>query len=158
MFWGCFKIQCDLCGKETNLFLADIEGTELNVCSNCSKFGRVIKEIRAEEKEKKPKEEKNQITEEPEIIDSIVADYAEIIRKKREQLGLKQEDFAKKISEKESTVHHLEIGKLEPSIELARKLERLLKINLIETIEVEQEKTKQEKSDVLTIGDILKTE
>tara|TARA_Y100000310_G_scaffold43465_1_gene40557 strand:+ start:11590 stop:11757 length:168 start_codon:yes stop_codon:yes gene_type:complete len=55
-------------------------------------------------------------------------------------------------------VHHLEIGKLEPSIELARKLERLLKINLIETIEVEQEKTKQEKSDVLTIGDILKTE
>ena len=92
----------------------------------------------------------------PEIIDSIVSNYPEIIRGKREQLGLKQEEFAKKISEKVSIVHHLEIGKLEPSIELAKKLEKLLRIRLVETIEVEKEEIKQEEGEVMTIGDLIK--
>jgi len=155
--WGEFKIQCDLCGKETNLFLADIEGTELNVCSGCAMFGKVIKEIKVEEEEKPKKEGIGETAvEEKEIIDSIVSDYAKIIREKREQLGLKQKDFAEKISEKESLVHNLETEKFEPSIKLARKLERFLKIQLVETIEVEKEKPKQGKDDVLTIGDVIK--
>jgi putative transcription factor len=151
-----FKIQCDLCGTETDLFLAKVENIELNVCGNCAKFGKVIKEIRSEEVEKKILKEEKKQEAMPEIIDSIVSNYPEIIRGKREQLGLKQQEFAKKISEKESIVHHLEIGKLEPSIELAKKLEKLLRIRLVETIEVEKEEIKQEEGEVMTIGDLIK--
>ena len=51
-------MQCDLCGKEDELYLALIEGTELNVCKNCSKFGKIIKKIIRETKEIKEKEVK----------------------------------------------------------------------------------------------------
>ena len=91
---------------------------------------------------------------EKEIIQKIVDDFAEKIRIKREKLGLKQEDFAKSISEKESVIHKLETGEFHPSLELAEKLEKILKIKLIE--EYEEEYQPQTKTDLTTtIGDLV---
>ena len=150
-------MQCDLCGTETeNLFRAVVEGTELNVCKDCAKYGKVVekKPVRAiEEKEeyaKKPAEP------EREIIQVIVPDFAQRIKKKRESLGLKQKDFAKKISEKESLVHNLETGSFKPSISLATKLERFLKIKLIEEYEEGHQKGSKTEADGFTIGDLVK--
>ena len=66
-------------------------------------------------------------TEEPEeeIIRLVVGDFATRVRKAREKLGLKQEDFAKKIKEKESIVHKLETGEFKPNLDLAKKLEKI---------------------------------
>ena len=50
-------------------------------------------------------------------------------------MGLKQEDLAKEIAEKESVIHWLETGRHEPSLELARKLEKFLGIRLIDEAE-----------------------
>ena len=37
------KINCDLCGKTTeSLAKAIIEGVQLDVCTECAKFGKVI--------------------------------------------------------------------------------------------------------------------
>ncbi len=150
-------MQCDLCGaKEEILFSVIVEGTELNVCRNCAKYGKIVekKVVSAEQnnnlRQIKPKEPEKQ------AIDVIVPDFAEKIKKKREQLGIKQKDFAKKLSLKESLVHNLETGSFEPSIDIARKLERFLKIKLVE--EYEDKKTEIMKSDSneITIGDLIK--
>ena len=44
---------CDMCGKETDLVVALIEGTELNVCRECGKFGKILRKLKTEELPKK---------------------------------------------------------------------------------------------------------
>ena len=149
---------CDLCGAKTELlFKTSIENSELNVCKACSVFGKVISEVRIEEaKPKKAREEAQMQSPEKELIFVITADYAEKIKKKREELGLKQEDFAKIINEKQALVHKMETGHFEPNIDLARKLERFLKIKLIEQYEETHDKAAREKTGTFTIGDFTK--
>ena len=154
------KINCDLCGKvEENLVKAKIEGVELDVCPACSKFGKVITPIHRPS----PKEQHRQfqkqmkVNEKEEKTELLVENYAEMIKKKRESLGLSQKDFASKVNEKESTVHHIETGKMEPNIALARKLERLLGIKIIEEYRETKESIKVKKSDVFTLGDFIIT-
>ena len=145
-----------MCGRNSELFLANIEGTELNVCQNCAKYGRIIKKIQQVikiEKKLKSIEKENK----PEIIETIVEDYSQKIRKAREKLGLSYEDFAKKINEKESWLHNIETGKYEPSIKIARKLEKLFGIKLVEESEDKKDKINlKTKKEEFTIGDFIK--
>jgi len=147
-----------MCGKEDSLFKTEIEGTLLNVCSKCSKFGKVMARVEVEIKTEK-KQKKISEKEEPkkEVAFAIVEDYADRIKKAREKSGISQEDFAKKINEKESLVHKIETGHIEPSISLAMKIERFLKIKLIEQYEEKHINKKGTESEEFTIGDILKT-
>ena len=149
-------MQCDLCGTETeNLFRAIVEETELNVCEDCAKYGKVI-EKKVHVKEELKKQITKTIEPEKEIIQVIVPDFAQRVKKKRESLGLMQKDFAKKISEKESLIHNIEIGSFKPSISLAIKLEKFLKIKLIEEYEEEHKKGSKTEADGFTIGDLVK--
>ena len=88
----------------------------------------------------------------------VVKDAGKIIRGKREEMGLKQIEFAKKLNEKESVIQGWETGKLKPSIPKAKKLERILKVTLTEEIEDADESptTKKAKGGALTIGDLIK--
>ena len=147
-------MRCDMCGSEGKLYKTVIEDAQLNVCHECSKFGKVTgivqqisDKITQKAVNKKP---------ETEIMDIIVDDYAEKIKKKREQLGLKQEEFAKKINEKESLVQKIESGHFEPSIGLAKKIQSFLKIKLIGEHEERYEHQKATKTDTFTIGDLIK--
>jgi putative transcription factor len=145
-------MQCDICGKEVPLVKADIEGTTLNVCANCGRFGKVLsKPIEPKPAERhrstKPAEEA------PAQI--IVRDFSRLVKHGREMLELKQEDFAKKINEKISVVHNVESGRHEPSIELARKLERFLKIKLIDEHKEEKLGSNKKGGEGFTIGDII---
>jgi len=151
------KIICDMCGKEARLFQTKIEETMLNVCKECSRFGKVVAPVKVEIKAKLRK--KAVIEEEPEknIVLVIVEDYAQRIKQARESLGVKQEDFAKKINEKESVIHKIETGHFEPSIGLAMKIEKALRIKLIEHYEEEHSKRSKIKEDTFTIGDLLKS-
>jgi|TARA_B100001971_G_C18238450_1_gene569036 putative transcription factor len=146
-----------MCGSEEMLFKTSIEGSELNVCKKCAKFGKVISEVRVETRErKKRKEIKKDMGPEKEVLQIIAPDYGQRIRRARESLGLKQEDFAKKINEKLSLIHHMEISKFEPSIDLARKLEGFLRITLIEQHEEMHDKVSKASKDTFTIGDFIK--
>lgn len=148
-----------MCGSEGKLYKAIIENAELSICQECSKFGRVIGVIK-QEVPRKIKSKTGTIHEnkEPqtETMQIIVNDYAEKIKKKRENLGLKQKDFAKKINEKESLIQNIESGRYEPSIEIAKKFERFLKIKLIEDYEDTPEPQAKSKTDSFTIGDFIK--
>jgi uncharacterized protein (TIGR00270 family) len=94
-----------------------------------------------------------------EVEEVLIAGYAEKIRAIRNQLGLKQEDFAKKLQIKESILHKLEGGSFRPSLPLAKKIGRILAIRLVERREpfAEQESSStQKQSGEPTVGDIVK--
>ncbi|MEK6822893.1 MAG: multiprotein-bridging factor 1 family protein, partial [Nanoarchaeota archaeon] len=87
----------------------------------------------------------------------IVTDYAARIRKARERTGLNQKEFAATLNEKESIVHKLETGTYEPPIDLARKLERMLHITLIEEDKDAAVAGPKTGGGGMTIGDIMKS-
>lgn len=154
-------MQCDLCGTETErLYITVVEGVNMNACEDCSKFGKVVRQIKVPLSEKKQMKEELRFFSEgrKETVFTIVDDYGRIVKQARERLGLKQEEFAKRLNEKESLLHNIESNHFEPSIDLARKLERLLKIELVEETEVSPERKVEKKTDSggLTIGDMIK--
>ena len=142
-----------MCGSIGKLYKTIVEDAQLNICHECSKLGKVIGVIKQDNiKIEVPRNEYSQ----PETMQIIVNDYAEKIKRKRESLGLKQEDFAKKINEKESLIQKIESGHFEPSIVLAKKIGNFLKIKLIEDYQEEQEKQTKTKTGSFTIGDFIK--
>jgi len=150
------RINCDLCGKvEERLYKTIIEGVELSVCPACSKFGKVLAPVkRYTPKEQHRMAEKSESREEK--IELLAEDYAEIIKKKREAMGLTQKEFAKKINEKESIIHKIEVGAFEPSLALAKKLEKELGVKLIGEHEEKHESFKRKKEEGFTLGDFIK--
>ena len=104
--------SCDLCGRESELFISRIESSVVNACESCSRFGKIIgkaEEFRSEIKTKRSIEDENE--------EIIVKNYNEIIRKEREKRNLKQDELANKLNEKEisySSCGYLELSKLEP--------------------------------------------
>ena len=148
------KINCDLCGKTTeSLAKAIIEGVQLDVCTECAKFGKVISINRPNAKEQIKQIAKQQ--EKEERIELLVENYAEIIKKKREEIGLTQKEFANRINEKESTIHKIETGALEPPLYLAKKLEKALGIKLIEQHEERYENLRKSRIEGFTLGDFI---
>lgn len=147
------RINCELCGKvEERLHRALIEGVELNVCNDCSKFGKVL----APTKKSFTKIPIKKIEDKEEKIELLAENYAEIIKKKRESMGLTQKDFANKLNEKESTIHKIETGVLEPSLALAKKLEKILGVRLIKEYQEKHEIFKRKKTEGFTLGDFIK--
>jgi len=144
-----------MCGSEGQLYNTVIEGAELKVCHECSNYGKVIGIVKEELKEIKRQEASNE--QEKEIIEAVVEDFAVRIKKKREELGLTQKDFAKKIKEKESIIHKIETGSFIPQMELTKRLERFLHIKLVEKIEEENEKLVKTDTGNFTIGDMIKS-
>ncbi|MBU1204095.1 MAG: TIGR00270 family protein [Nanoarchaeota archaeon] len=148
--------SCEMCGKRAEfLNKAIVEGVMLSVCNDCSEFGKAVKIEKPVIEEEKPLPRPiRTIT--TEFVDSIVNDYASIIKNAREKMDLKQKEVAQRIAEKESVIHNIETGHLEPSIKLARKLEQFFRIRLVEQIEEKREKQLDLRSTNLTIGDLLK--
>ncbi len=144
--------QCEICGKETDLFNAIIEGTTLSVCANCAKFGNVLQPVKSYAK---PKGFGGKFTEQE--TEAIVEDYGSRIKSAREKRDMKQEDLAKAISEKESVIHKIESGHMEPSFTIAKKLEHFLGIKLITRVKLSADALETEKtSGGMTIGDMIK--
>src|SRR3989344_9299165 len=115
-------MQCEMCGRDTELFLTEIEGTRLQVCKGCGGHGKVIKRVMTQQeivrKQEKEKEAVRKILhpDEKEIVQLIVEGYPKLIKDAREKLKLSQEEFALKISEKQNLIHHIETGRMEPDI------------------------------------------
>ena len=141
--------NCGMCGSEGQLYLTEIEGTKMRVCKECSGFGKVIQTPGQASSQGRSgytggpaakrvlhRRVRNAIADDaPELVEMIVGNYSTVIRSKREKLGMTQKEFARHINEKESVLQNLEKSKLEPSLELAKKLQKILDITLIEEVE-----------------------
>jgi putative transcription factor len=153
---------CDMCGKtQETLLKAKIEGTQLDVCSSCARFGEVIEKPRIRTKHFSGKtQEKAPRPKRKEVLNIITADYAEKIRKAREKMGLTQEEFSKRLNERWSIMQKVEAGQFKPSIEMARKLEKALKIILVEAYDDAKEvpiaAAQKTKGQGFTLGDFIK--
>jgi len=150
-------MPCDMCGTDSGLVLAEIEGVKLQVCSRCARFGKVIKRVQTPDPKAKRKAEAKQVEvvvpPPPEWV--LVDDYANRIRDKRESLGLKQEEMGKRLAEKASLLQKIETGGFIPGIDLARKIERILSITLLEKTEQFETTLPKAKGKGLTLGDII---
>ena len=151
---------CELCGTEfPKTRGVIIEGTPLNVCSNCAKFGTPVtkeqarKESPVLERLERKRYRPRDIYERE--VDILVRDFSTRIREARMRMDISQEEFGKQLNEKWSVINRLETGDLRPDDKLVAKLERALSITLREKLKpTEVEKKTTGKS--LTIGDLIR--
>ena len=141
--------ECNICGSEATR-KAKIEGTVLDVCDKCVKFGEGEVTQTLDEVEDKKAVRVPQI----EGLDTVlVKDFAKAVRKSREKMKLTQEELAKKLSVKSSIIKRMEEG-WKPSDTLIDRVEKFFNISLREDA-IEMVKEKRQKSKKLTIGDIV---
>jgi len=167
------KMECEICGspiKGSPKYVL-IGGAKLAVCSRCAKYGTIIqKEERSETRQRASYSKPNlptlytiakrarvrRISKESGEEYEIVEGYGEVIKRARENMGLSIEELASMVGEKASLISKIEREKIVPSINLARKLERLLHIKLISPRDEVYPKVETGKEKfTLTIADIV---
>jgi putative transcription factor len=149
-------MDCDMCGREQATLKASVEGTVLAVCNGCSRYGKLVGKIPTAVAAAKEKAKADKQKPEEEELEAVVANFGVLIKQKRESLGLKQEEFAKKIAVKESVLHKMETGTLKPSVEEAKRISKVMGIKLVEKAEAVEDMVPQQKKDQLTLGDMIK--
>lgn len=144
---------CELCGKTNAVLEAIIEGTSIKVCASCKKFGRVVSRIK---ENVLPVVQKKHVEDIP--VELIVGDYGLKIKTARERLGKTQDELAQLLNEKVSLLRKIETGQFEPPLDTVKKMERVLKIQLVEKAESSKVELPHEnnKSEGFTIGDLIK--
>ncbi|MFP4116548.1 MAG: multiprotein bridging factor aMBF1 [Candidatus Aenigmatarchaeota archaeon] len=149
-------MKCEVCGASDASKVAEVEGSEMRVCEECSSLGTVkskspSKKRKPKKKSKTPKKflESSRSSEE----EVLKKNYGKVVRKAREEADLTMEDLAKKLSEKESVIRRVENKELKPDETLSEKLERELDVELFEELDIEVENFRSEDEE-LTIGDV----
>ncbi|TAL52498.1 MAG: TIGR00270 family protein [Nanoarchaeota archaeon] len=140
---------CEICGSRQATSKALVEQTVLSCCEKCAPLGRRIEQATL-------KISIRHKTTRPEKTEEIVDEYTRLIKEGREKRGLSQIELAGKINEKESVLQKIESGHTKPSIELARKLEHFLSINLVEELGQAEFKSVSNKNPEFTLGDVAK--
>jgi len=149
--------ECTLCGKNVGkLFLVEVEGSKIEVCESCAKYGNLIEEIKPKEHEIK-NNVKRSFPEFEEPEDILKPNYGKLIMQARQKLGLERKKFAMKINEKESIIKRVESQQMTPDEKLQKKIENFLEIKLTEAYERKNLIEKSSK-DTLTLGDVVKIE
>jgi putative transcription factor len=146
-------MRCEICGKKVigRPLRVKIDGSVMQTCKDCSKFGKVQKEPPRSVKPRTPPR-RYRVTE---PTYEVSEEFNSLIRMARERKGWSREDLAKKIYEKASVINRVESGKMVPDIKLARKLEKVLNIKIVDKIEDEQpEENISSRKAGTTIGDI----
>lgn len=135
--------ECEICGSKAEK-KAEIDGVLLSVCEKCAELGKVVAEPAP------PRPGKTE-TEDKRYVDP---GYPEIIKRAREKKGMKIDELARRINEKESVISHLETGQLSPTLGLARKLEEFLGVKLIVEYEEKSYSGSRVDHENVTIGDV----
>ena len=166
---------CEMCGKESDIVRTIfLEGAQLKVCKECSRFGEssegkssskkgrggtaptravVAERLQARERRMRSRD----VFQEETVID-LVPDYDKVIRDARMARDLKQDELASRVNEKSSVIAQLENGSMRPSDQLIKKLERELNIKLTERVTLVRPESSKGGRNVLTLGDLIKKE
>jgi putative transcription factor len=147
--------SCDMCGKSDAGFRALVEGVELTVCEKCSKFGKILVAPRIVQ-QRSSNYSHSLKKEDAELLEFVMDDASSKIKAKREQLKLTQQEFAKMVGEKESLIHHIELDASHLSLEVAKRLERMLHITLVERAKEALVQKTSKKPEAFTLGDYIR--
>ena len=150
--------QCEMCGKKVEILKdAIVEGTFLSVCDPCLEYGKPV--IVDKPKIIDESMVQREITlQEPEEIEIIIHEAGEIIKKERERRKLKQDELAKLLAEKASTLSAIESGRSHLPLKIAKKLEQFLNVKLTAKHTEGETPKKLDISDPdLTIGDLIRS-
>lgn len=164
-------LTCEICGKPIRgqPVTILIGGAKLTVCNECSRYGTPIKvnkqipqnpiisvkpklQSKTNNKAVQKKSEKDIFDEDIKVVD----EYPSLIKSARERLGWTQDFLASRLGEKVSVIKKIEAGSIVPSIQLARKMEKILGIPLIERIPSSADARQDSESVNLTLGDVAK--
>ena len=160
---------CEMCGKNVPVTKTVIvEGSRLNVCPNCAKFGEDYRggqggapmsssviDQRLEKRERRMKTKDIYAgTSSTELID----DYGGAIREAREAKGMDLEQFAASIFEKKGTLSKIEANTLVPDDKLIKKIEKALGIKLTETVQSGVTVGGGNNSNKMTLSNFIKKE
>lgn len=133
-----------------------IAGAILSVCSACAKYGVPVKSSVKHVKSTVVK--RRQVFRKPRLgfgdEFEVVEDYFRRIRDAREALGWTKEILAERVKEKVSVIRRIEAGEMVPTIALARKLEHVLKIKLLERVPEYSPPSIEGRFSELTLGDV----
>jgi putative transcription factor len=158
-------MRCEVCGREIrgqpNYRI--IEGGKLTVCAQCSKFSDQEWDPRRPKARKtttrrrsaQPKRRRRSDIEAAESLE-LIDDYGMTIKKARQKKGLTVEDFARKIREKESVIKKMEKEDMNPPLDLVRKIQRELKIDLLEKADTGTGTVLSRPMGPRTLGDLIK--
>lgn len=157
---------CEICGREitgSQAKKAVVEDVPMILCPQCFTRLSAQGKARLQEENKKPKQQtqvpKPQIPRRPPTSTreeyEVREDYAKIIKEARERLGWSQQVLANKVRESENTIKRIEAGKLKPSLELARRLEKVLGVKLLEPVVEEKVNYTGTDEEGLTLGDFI---
>ncbi len=158
---GGEPLYCEMCGARIagRPYKAIVDGVEMVLCASCylklTKSGRAVpvkerSRIRRTRVEKSLKPRRYSI----ELYD-IVEDYAERIQRAREEKGWTLQVLAQKLRISESMLRKIENGKMKPSIDLAKRIEKILKIKILEPTELVDEDIEAPPPGTLTLGDVV---
>jgi len=157
-------LRCEVCGHEIfgQPYYRVIEGGRMTVCGRCAQFSNQEwdprKPMAQTRRRRTAANARPRRRSDIEVAESteLVENYGELIRKTRQRKGMTVEDFAKKLSEKESVIKKLEKEQLNPTMTLVRKVERALGITLIEEAEVGTGTVLTRPMGPRTLGDMIK--
>ncbi len=167
---------CEMCGRPVRRREAKIvyvEGTRLVLCPSC--FVKTSKRtLSTELREHAQQAQRAQSGKPPaarqalgkagtggsRIVEEfeVVPDFSERVRRARERLGWTQKVLAEAVKESENVIKRIESGRLVPSLELARRLENALKIQLLEPVadsSADLGKAGRKVDTNLTLGDMM---
>jgi putative transcription factor len=151
-------MRCEICGKKIveEPIKTKVDGSIMLTCKECSKFGKVQREAPKPKRPGAPRGGTLRRIQRPkEPAEEVVENVKDIVRQARERKGWSREELGEKIYEKASVVSRIESGKMVPDLKLARKIEKLMNIILVEKNEdVSADGLGHSKVRGATIGDI----
>jgi len=152
-------VYCEICGRpiEGEPIPVEVDKAVLYVCRSCAtRYGKKVLPPPPQQQQKRPvlqrpKAAPRQLPLEMELVEN----YADIIKRARENLGLSRETLAAMLGVKETVLRRIEAGQLQPDFSLAKKLEKALGIRLL--VEAREEggaKAEGRLEKGLTLGEI----
>ncbi len=156
-------MRCEVCGREifgTPNYRV-IEGGKLTVCGQCAQFSQQEWDPTRPQARKTPTRRRSAQPRRRSDIDSaesleLVDDYGMLIKKARQKKGLSIEDFSKQIREKESVVKKLEREKMNPPMNLVKKVQNALGVMILEEGAAKSGSVLSRPMGPRTLGDMIK--
>ncbi len=161
-------MNCEICGRDSEvLYVVIYLGARTYACPKCvdehgltviKRLGERVKRG-VEPKKSLPVRSKTIARSKPAPDFELIEDYGLVIKKRREEMGLTQEDLARRLKVKLSYIKKVEAGKIIPDYNTVLKLEKILGVKLIETSNLEDERVKyiydEDVEEGPTLGDII---